>query len=148
MVYFADILIFFAFILVVADFFAMSYGAFTATGAVFFVIGTVILFTVMHSVPAFFIRIVLPTYVTLTVFVSIFVYLGYKAYRSKVKVGESTLINQIGEVAKDIKEGSEGKILINGELWTAFSDYEILKGFKAVIIEVDNGLRLKVKPVK
>lgn len=148
MAYFADFLIFFAFILVITDFFAMSYGVFTAAGAIFFVVGTVILFSFMHSVPAFFIRIVLPTYVTLTVFVSIFVYLGYKAYRSKVKVGESTLINEVGEVAKDIKEGGEGKILINGELWTAFSEHEILKGSKAVIIKIDNRLRLKVKPAE
>ncbi|MCL4428470.1 MAG: hypothetical protein M1276_05730 [Deltaproteobacteria bacterium] len=147
MVYLADFLIFFAFILVITDFFAMSYGVFTAAGAIFFVIGTVILFSVMHAVPAFFIRIVLPTYITLTVFVSIFVYLGYKAYRTKVKIGESTLINEEGEVTKDIK-GGDGKILVNGELWTAFSDNEILKGSKAVIIEIDNKLRLKVKPVE
>ncbi|MHB8231908.1 MAG: NfeD family protein [bacterium] len=146
MVYFADVLIFFAFILVITDFFAMSYGVFTAAGAIFFVVGTVIIFSVMPAVPSFFIRIVLPTYVTLTVFVSIFAYLGYKAYRSKVKVGESTLINEVGEVARDIKKGGEGKILINGELWTAFSDFEILKGSKAVITEIDNKLRLKVKP--
>ncbi|MHB1697689.1 MAG: NfeD family protein [bacterium] len=148
MAYLADVLIFFAFILVITDFFAMSYGVFTAAGAIFFVVGTVILFSFMHNVPAFFIRIVLPTYVTLTVFVSIFAYLGYKAYRSKVKVGESTLINEVGEVARDIKKGGEGKISINGELWTAFSDHEILKGSKAVIIEIDNRLRLKVKPAE
>jgi membrane-bound ClpP family serine protease len=146
MAYFGDVLIFFAFVLVVTDFFAMSYGIFTAAGAIFFVIGTVILFSVMTSVPLFFIRIVLPTYVTLTVFVSIFAYLAYKAYRSKVKVGKSTLINETGEVARDIREGSEGKILINGELWAAFSDYEILKGSKVVVVEMDKRLRLKVNP--
>ncbi len=146
MAYLADFLIFFAFILVITDFFAMSYGVFTAAGAIFFVVGTVILFSVMHAVPAFFIRIVLPTYITLTVFVSIFVYLGYKAYRTKVKIGESTLINEEGEVTKDIRLGGEGKIIVNGELWTAFSDSEILKGTNAVIIKVDKKLRLKVKP--
>ncbi len=146
MVYFADVLILLAFIFVITDFFAMSYGVFTAAGAIFFVIGTVILFSVMPAVPGFFIRIVLPTYITLTVFVSIFVYLGYKAYRTKVKVGGATLINEVGEVTRDIKAGGEGKILINGELWTAYSDYEILKDSKAVIIDIDSGLRLRVKP--
>ncbi len=148
MAYLADFLIFFAFVLVVTDFFAMSYGVFTAAGAIFFVVGTVILFSVLHAVPTFFIRIVLPTYITLTAFVSIFVYLGYKAYRTKVKIGKSTLINEEGEVAKDIKEGAEGKILINGELWTAFSDNEILRGSRVVVTAIDNKLRLKVKPVK
>ena len=146
MVYFADVLILLAFIFVITDFFAMSYGVFTAAGAIFFVIGTVILFSVMPAVPGFFIRIVLPTYITLTVFVLIFVYLGYKAHRTKVKVGEATLINEVGEVTRDIKAGGEGKILINGELWTAYSDYEILKGSKAVIIDIDSRLRLRVKP--
>ena len=147
MAYLADFLIFFAFVLVVTYFFAMSYGVFTAAGAILFVVGTVILFSVMHAVPAFFVRIVLPTYITLTVFVSIFVYLGYKAYRAKVKTGGAALINEEGEVAKDIKEGGEGKIFINGELWTAFSDNEIVKGSKVVITEVDNKLRLKVKSI-
>lgn len=148
MVYLADVLIFFAFMFVIVDFFAMSFGVFTAAGAVFFIVGTVILFSAVSVVPAFFIKIVLPTYIALTVFVSIFIYLGYKAYRAKVKSGKATFINQIGEVAKDIKSEAEGKIFINGELWTAYSDYEILKDSKAVVISVDGKLRLKVKPVK
>ncbi len=145
MVYFADFLIFFAFLLVITDFFAMSYGVFTAAGAIFFVVGTIILFYIVHSVPIFFVRIVLPTYIVLTVFVAIFVYLGYKAYRSKVKTGEATLLNEVGEIKSDVKPGKDGKILINGELWTAFSDYEILSGSNAVVLEIDKRLRLKVK---
>ncbi len=146
MVYFADFLIFIAFILVITDFFAMSYGVFTSAGAILFVIGTIILFYIVHNVPIFFIRIVLPTYVTLTVFVSIFAYLGYKAYKSKVKTGESLLLNQTGEVISDVNPNKDGKILINGELWTAYSDYTILKGNKVNVVKVDGKLRLKVKP--
>ncbi len=146
MVYFADFLIFIAFILVITDFFAMSYGVFTSAGAILFVIGTIILFYIVHNVPIFFIRIVLPTYVTLTVFVSIFAYLGYKAYKSKVKTGESLLLNQTGEVVSDVNPNKDGKILINGELWTAYSDYTILKGKKITVVKVDGKLRLKVKP--
>ena len=146
MVYFADFLIIIAFILVITDFFAMSYGVFTSAGAILFVIGTIILFYIVHNVPIFFIRIVLPTYVTLTVFVLIFAYLGYKAYKSKVKTGESLLLNQTGEVVSDINPNKDGKILINGELWTAYSDYTILKGNKVTVVKVDGKLRLKVKP--
>jgi len=146
MVYFADFLIIIAFILVITDFFAMSYGVFTSAGAILFVIGTIILFYIVHNVPIFFIRIVLPTYVTLTVFVSIFAYLGYKAYKSKVKTGESLLLNQTGEVISDVNPNKDGKILINGELWTAYSDYTILKGNKVNVVKVDGKLRLKVKP--
>ena len=146
MVYFADFLIFIAFMLVITDFFAMSYGVFTSAGAILFVIGTIILFYIVHNVPIFFIRIVLPTYVTLTVFVSIFAYLGYKAYKTKVKTGESLLLNQTGEVVSDVNPNKDGKILINGELWTAYSDYTILKGNKVAVVKVDGKLRLKVKP--
>jgi membrane-bound serine protease (ClpP class) len=124
----------------------MSYGVFTSAGAILFVIGTIILFYIVHNVPIFFIRIVLPTYVTLTVFVSIFAYLGYKAYKSKVKTGESLLLNQTGEVISDVNPNKDGKILINGELWTAYSDYTILKGNKVNVVKVDGKLRLKVKP--
>ena len=147
MVYFADFLIFIAFMLVITDFFAMSYGVFTSAGAILFVIGTIILFYIVHNVPIFFIRIVLPTYVTLTIFVSIFAYLGYKAYKTKVKTGESLLLNQTGEIVSDVNPNKDGKILINGELWTAYSDYTILKGNKVTVIKVDGKLRLKVKPI-
>lgn len=147
MVYFADVLIFIAFCLVIADFFAMSYGVFTAAGAVFFIIGTVILFSVMSAVPAFFIRIVLPTYITLTVFVGIFAYLGYKAYRTKVKVGVDTIIGQEAVVTNDIKAKSDGKVVFNGELWTAYSNDDILKDVKVKIVSIDKKLRLEVKPL-
>ena len=146
MLYFADFLIFFAFLLVIVDFFAMSYGVFTTAGAIFFVAGTIILFSVMHVVPAFFVRIVLPTYVTLTVFVSIFAYLGYKAHQSKVRTGMPSLIGETGEAVRDIKPGGEGKLNVNGELWTAVSDFEINKGSKAVVTGVDEKLRLRVQP--
>lgn len=146
MVYFADILIFIAFVLVIADFFAMSYGVFTTAGAIFFIIGTVLLFSVMHVVPGFFIRIVLPTYAALTAFVSIVIYLAYKAHKTRVKVGEGALVGEVGQIVRDVKIGKEGKMLINGELWTVYSDDEILKGSEAVVINFDGQLRLNVKP--
>jgi len=100
----------------------------------------------MHTVPSFFIRIVLPTYVVLTVFISIVVYLAYKAHKTRVKAGKSALIGEVGEIVRDIKSTKEGKILVNGELWTAYSDYEILKGAEAIVINLDGQLRLDVKP--
>lgn len=148
MVYFADILIFFAFIFVVVDFFAMSYGIFTASGAIFFIIGSILLFYVMPNVPGFFVRIVLPTYITLTIFVLVSAYLGYRAHMLKSRVGVTALLNEVGEATCDIKPEGEGKVFVNGELWTAFSDYEILKDSKVLIIDMDKRLRLKVKPFK
>ncbi len=145
MIYIADVLIFFAFILVIVDFFVMSYGAFTLAGSVFFVVGTVILFSLMPVVPVFFERIILPAYITLVIFVSFFIYLGYKAHKSELKVGGSLLAGETGIVTVDIKAGKDGQIEVNGELWTAFSDQEILKRSKVVIVS-ENKLRLKVKP--
>jgi membrane protein implicated in regulation of membrane protease activity len=63
-----------------------------------------------------------------------------------VKTGESLLLNQTGEVVSDVNPNKDGKILINGELWTAYSDYTILKGNKVTVVKVDGKLRLKVKP--
>lgn len=147
MIYFADVLIFFAFLLVITDFFAMGHGVFTAAGAVFFIIGTVLLFSFMNVVPVFFIRIVFPTYAALTIFVLIFAFLGYKAYKTKAKIGAATLVRQEGEATTDINKDKEGKVMINGELWTAYSDKEIIKDSKVIVISVDNRLRLKVEPV-
>ena len=49
--------------------------------------------------------------------------------------------------AAEVKQwqASEGRVLINGELWRAVSDVPLLTGDKAVIQSVE-GLTLRVKP--
>jgi membrane-bound ClpP family serine protease len=142
------ILITIAFFLIITDFFVFSYGVLTSFSAVFFVLGTIFIFLFLPVVPAFFIEIVIPAYIALLIFIAIFIYLGYKAHKSKIKSEAANIINSIGVVIKDIPKDGYGQIDLGGETWGAYAEEPVDKGKKVVIVEVDkNNIKLKVKPI-
>ncbi len=150
----AYILVIFAFALIATEFFVFSYGALTSISAILFVIATIVIFMFSPVVPGFFIDIILPSYVTLFIFIIIFIILGYKANKTKVKSSIDGIINSIAFVTADIPDNGFGQINLNGEIWAAYSDGPIEKGKKVVIVEGPHSLsvsdkdslKLKVKP--
>ena len=150
----AYILLILAFALIVTEFFVFSYGALTSISAILFVIATIFIFMFSPVLPGFFIDIILPSYVTLLIFIIIFIVLGYKANKTKVKSSTDSTMNSIAYVIKDIPDNGFGQIDLNGEIWTAYADSQIEKGKKVIIIEGPHSLsvsdkdslKLKVKP--
>lgn len=63
--------------------------------------------------------------------------------RKKSMVGVTGMLGQVGEV-KEWSE-TEGRIFVNGALWTAISETSLSPGDKAIIQSVE-GLTLRVKP--
>jgi len=59
--------------------------------------------------------------------------------------GAEGMVGKVVEVREWSK--SEGRVLVNAELWRAVSDVPLLKGEKAVIQNVE-GLTLRVDPFK
>lgn len=53
------------------------------------------------------------------------------------------MIGKVVEIKRWNK--TEGKVLVNGELWRAVCDDPLKEGSKAVILDID-GLTLKLKP--
>ncbi len=63
--------------------------------------------------------------------------------RKKSACGTEGMLGKVVEVKQ--WEKNEGRVFVNGELWSAVSDAPLTKGDKAIIERVD-GLTLKVKP--
>jgi membrane-bound serine protease (ClpP class) len=113
-------------------------------GIISMVLGSLMLF----ESPAPFFRLslylVLPTVIVTALFFTITFSLAYRAFRTKPITGREGLIGMEGTAKTDItREG--GMVLVQGELWSAYSDEVIAKGDKVVVQAVAD---LRVKVVK
>jgi membrane-bound serine protease (ClpP class) len=122
----------------------VSHGILTVGGIISMVLGSLMLF----ESPAPFFRLslylVLPTVIVTALFFTITFSLAYRAFRTKPITGREGLIGMEGTAKTDItREG--GMVLVQGELWSAYSDGLIAKGDKVVVQAVAD---LRVKVVK
>jgi membrane-bound serine protease (ClpP class) len=122
----------------------VSHGILTVGGIISMVLGSLMLF----ESPAPFFRLslylVLPTVIITALFFTITFSLAYRAFRTKPITGREGLIGMEGTAKTDItREG--GMVLVQGELWSAYSDEVIAKGDKVVVQAVAD---LRVKVVK
>ncbi len=120
----------------------VSHGVLTIGGIISMVLGSLMLF----ESPAPFFRLsvylVLPAVIVTALFFTITFSLAYKAYRRKPITGKEGLIGVEGTAKTDItREG--GMVVVQGELWSAYSDSLIAKGQKVVVQSVVD-LRMKV----
>jgi membrane-bound serine protease (ClpP class) len=120
----------------------VSHGVLTIGGIISMVLGSLMLF----ESPAPFFRLslylVLPTVLVTALFFTVTFSLAYRAFRTKPITGREGLIGMQGTAKTDItREG--GMVLVQGELWSAYSDGLIVKGDKVVVQAVAD-LRLKV----
>ncbi|MCE5194235.1 MAG: nodulation protein NfeD [Nitrospiraceae bacterium] len=137
------LLIVLAIILFVLEVKIVSHGALTIGGIVSMIFGSLMLFDSPEPFMRLSILLVLPA-VLVTAFFFIMVFrLAYKAYRIRPITGAEGLIGLEGIANTDITK-SGGMVLVNGEIWSAHSDPDILKGEK-VIVENVSGLKLKVR---
>ena len=66
-----------------------------------------------------------------------------KNKNKKSKCGVTAMVGKVVEIKQWNK--TEGKVLVNGELWSAVCDVPLTVGDKAEIIDI-TGLTLKLKP--
>ena len=66
-----------------------------------------------------------------------------KDKNKKSKYGVTALVGKVVEIKQWNK--TDGKVMVNGELWNAVCDVQLTVGDKAEIIDV-TGLTLKLKP--
>lgn len=70
--------------------------------------------------------------------------IGYVFGRNKKPIsGAEGMVGKVAEVR--LWDQNKGQVFVNGELWQAVSQVSMVKGDKAVILEVE-GLTLKVEP--
>ncbi len=122
-----------------------TFGGLTLAGILSIALGSAILFNPNSPYGDISIYIIAPVVLFSALFFLAVSYLGLKAQKRKSITGMESLI---GKKAKALTEiNLEGKVMIDGEIWNAYSDEPIEKN-EEVVIEKVEGLRLKVKKVK
>jgi len=130
--------------LFIIDAFAPTHGILTGGGIVAFLVGSLMLFN--RSDPLFRLSLgyIIPGVIVTAAFFVFIVGKGVRAQRLPVKVGKEAMLGRIGNALTPI-DSNGGKIFVDGEYWTAFSDTPVEKG-KSVQVTGMQGLTLKVKP--
>jgi membrane-bound serine protease (ClpP class) len=150
--WFGLVLIFIAFVLFILEIKTPATGILAVVGIITFLAGLLLLFN-SPGTPAFA-RISISSAVAITLFTAgFFIFIltmALRAQRQTPLVGLESMIGQIGPVRSDLKlndsDHYSGQILVNGELWRAYSDEAIERGEEVVVKSVD-GFTLKVKKV-
>jgi membrane-bound serine protease (ClpP class) len=139
------LLIILAFILFFAEVKLQSGGFLAIGGTISFIIGSLMLFDISNpQLRISFISIIVATILTL-IFFFVIIAFAIRALKRKPETGRETLIGKIATAIEDF-ENKEGRVMIYGEIWFAYSEDEIKKNDKVEILQVEN-LRLKVKKI-
>ncbi len=129
-------------IFLIVEIFTPTFGLFTAGGLSCLILGSLMLFN--QKVP--FLKIPLKFILSLTISISIItLFVLTKAVsiqRKKPLTGKESLIGKTGVALQDIE--GEGKIELDGQIWTAKTKDKIKKG-EEVSVEKIEGLKLVVK---
>jgi len=143
----SDLLIFSAFLLLFLELFVASNGVFAGIGILAFLIGSFLLYYAAPVMPYMFLYIILPAFAVLSALVFVLIVLGYKSQKEKLKMGRYILVGEIAICRQTIEQNKAGQVEINGELWSAYSDFDIKVGEKVKIVKQDT-LKLIVEPLK
>jgi membrane-bound serine protease (ClpP class) len=138
-----ELLVFLSFTFLILEVFFASGGIFTFVGLTSFIIGTYFLYLGFNGLPLLFLYVVCPIFIGVFAFVVFVVILGLKAQKTPIKTTEN-LVGKTGRCKKPITKNNLGQIEIEGEIWTASSDYDIALGEKVKVIKQES-LQLFVK---
>lgn len=120
----------------------ISHGALTIGGIISMVIGSLMLFESPEPMLRLSLYMILPAVIATALFFSVTFSLVYRAQRRKPVTGSEGLVGLEGRASSEITpEG--GMVMVRGEVWSAYSDENIEKSGKVVVVSV-SGLKLKV----
>jgi membrane-bound serine protease (ClpP class) len=126
------------------DVYAPTHGVLTAGGIVAFLIGSLMLFDHADSGFRLSLGSVIPATLVTAAFFVFVVGKGWRAQRLPSKVGKETMLGKTAKAITSI-DSHAGKVLVDGEYWSAVSDSPVEPG-GAVHITAIRGLTLSVTP--
>ncbi|MBW2596360.1 MAG: nodulation protein NfeD [Deltaproteobacteria bacterium] len=137
-------LIIFGIILFIAEIKIVSHGMLSVAGVISLVLGSVMLFD--SSVPALRVSfsVMIPTILTVSLFFIAVVSLAVKAQMKKPFTGIEGMIGREGKTITPVY--ADGKVLVKGERWNAFSGELIEEGADIRVVGVE-GLKLEVEKI-
>jgi len=138
-------LIVFAIILFIAEIKVISHGILTIGGIVSLVIGSLMLFQTPEPSLRVSWSVLIPAVTITSLFFIVVIGIAVKAQLRKPQGGKEGMSGEEGSAVTDVF--AEGKVMIRGEYWSAFSDRPIEKGSGVRVIRVEN-LKAKVEPIE
>lgn len=138
-------LIFFAFILFIAEIKVVSHGLLAVGGIISLFLGSIMLFDSQEQSMRLSLGVVIPTVLVTSAFFIFAMTRAIHARLQKPTTGMEGLIGEVGIASTPI--ALEGKVSIHGEFWNASSEQSIEEGWRVQVIGVKN-LRLKVKKIE
>ncbi|MBN2653589.1 MAG: nodulation protein NfeD [Nitrospirae bacterium] len=120
-----------------------SYGLLSLGGIGCVILGSIMLIDSPDPLMKLSLSVVVPAAAVTAVFFGLTIKLAFKAFKSQPVTGVEGLAGIHGTAISNIEE-DKGQIMIQGEIWSAYSDEPIPTGAKVVVESVD-GLRVKVK---
>jgi membrane-bound serine protease (ClpP class) len=122
-----------------------SYGILSVGGIAAMVIGSIMLINAPIPELKPSLRFVIPVAISFGVVFLFLVLLVIRAHAKKVQTGKEGLIGEIGIAQTDLNP--EGKVFVHGELWNAETIGEIPRGSRVKVIQVLNGLKIRVQKI-
>ena len=119
-----------------------TFGALAISGFISLLLGSIMLVSPDSPYGDISLKVIIPVAIFSAAFFLGIAYLGVKAQMKKTKTGIEGLVGEKGEAITDINV--EGKVMVHGEIWNAYSKEPIKKGEKVKVIKAE-GLTLKVE---
>lgn len=136
------LLILLALVFFIAEIKIVSHGILTVGGVLAMILGSVLLFDSTEPYLKVSLSIILTTVFLVTVFAIFVLRKAIAVHRIKPFSGKEGLVGEKGHADSDIMP--DGKVIIRGEYWDAWSDSPVSRGEKVIVVSVE-GMRVKVE---
>jgi len=136
------LLIIFAVILFIAEIKVVSHGVLTMGGVVSLILGSIMLFESPDPALRVSWSVLIPTVAIVSLFFIAVISIAVRAQMRKVLTGGEGMIGVVGESVSEIH--AQGKVLIRGEYWNAYSKVPIGKGKRVEVVGVKE-LKIEVE---
>lgn len=122
-----------------------SYGALTMGGIVSVLLGSIML--IRSPVPELrpSLKYIIPVALGVSMIFIFLVYLVIRTHARRTITGKEGMVGETGKVLT--WSDQEGKVFVHGEIWRAVAEDSLLRGDRIEVLEVKNGLTLKVKKI-
>ncbi|MFA6412577.1 MAG: nodulation protein NfeD [Syntrophales bacterium] len=140
--YAAVMLILFGIVLFIAEIKVVSHGILTVGGIVSLAVGSLMLFDSPDPALRVSLEVLIPTLTIISLFFVGVISLVIKAQMRKKHTGKEGMIGAEGKTVTKVHE--EGKVMVKGEYWAAFSDNPLEEGTRVRVVRIDN-LKVKVE---
>ncbi|MCZ6842064.1 MAG: nodulation protein NfeD [SAR324 cluster bacterium] len=130
--------------LLVAESFVPSFGVLGIGGLASLLVGSVFLLDESQTDLRVSLPVIISAVASVGVVTLVIGRLLVKSFHVPPRSFQSNLVGQVAEVREDIAPDSDGKVFLNGELWTARAEVAMRVGERVSVTEVD-GLVLRVE---